>query len=99
MPEVNPGASGSGSSRAGAAGPSHMLVLTLPDGEGQAFMIVLISPVIGVRRLGPAAHHDGLRGHSRGAQKRVQIFRVIEPAVEVKMIDVFLGRDFPDIRI
>src|SRR5579862_672476 len=97
MPALKPGVSWSGS--AGLVSPARMLVQGFPDREGQAFMVMLIGPVIGVRRLGPGRYLDRFRAHPGLAQERVEILSVIEPAVEVEMIYVFLGSDLPDIRV
>ena len=71
----------------------------LPDGEGEAFMVMLIGPVIGVRWLGPSTDLDGFRAHPGLGQERVEILPVVESTVEIEVIYVFLGRDLPDIRI
>src|SRR5580692_156040 len=97
MPALKPGVSSSGST--GVGSPSRMLIQALPDREGQALVVMLIRAVIGVRWLGPGTYHNGFRSHSRGGQERLEIGLIIEPAVEIEMVYVFLRRDLPDIRV
>src|SRR5580658_8092967 len=97
MPALKPGVSSSGST--GVGSPSRMLIQALPDREGQALVVMLIGAVIGVRWLGPGTYHNGFRSHSRGGQERLEIGLIIEPAVEIEMVYVFLRRDLPDIRV
>src|SRR5580658_4880362 len=97
MPALKPGVSSSGST--GVGSPSRMLIQALPDREGQALVVMLISAVIGVRGLGPGAYLNGFGGHSRSGQERIEIGSVIEPAVKIEVVYVFLRRDFPDIRV
>src|SRR5579862_4891339 len=92
MPALRPAASCSGS--AGLGSPTRMLLQGFPDREGEAFMVMLIGPVIGVRWLGPGTHLDGFRAQPGLGQERVEILPVIESTIEIEVIYVFLRGDF-----